>query len=559
MAKTVARVFWEVLASHGVEQVFGIPGDSIDLLLEPLAHDRRIQFVQVRHEEAGAFMASAWAKKTGRLGVCLGTAGPGAIHLLNGLYDAKLDHAPVLAITGQVGLPYIGTNFFQEVDTLGLFGHVALYNYQVTDPSQIAVMADLACRQALAKRGVTHLSFPFEVPRMAVDIPVRHYSIPNHALDCMPTPEILDQAAEWLNESERPVILAGRGALGAREELAALAETALIPVINTLPGKGVIRDDHPLAMGGLGLLGARPAHSAMEDCDLCLLLGTDYPYLEFLPKKARIIQIDWEASQIGKRHLVDLGLVGSARPTVDALRARVRPRPLTRFVERVQKERKEWLESMVRLAERGDADSGRIHPQLIAEQLSRLVEDDANIAVDVGNSLVWMSRNFRIRRQGWLVSAWLGSMGFALPAAIAAKIAQPQRRSVAVAGDGAFTMLMGDFVTSLKYDWPITVVVLNNRKLGMIKFEQEVHGIPEFGTNLYNPDFAAYAEAAGGRGFRVEAARDLEGAFEEALACEKSTIVDVWVDPDEKPLPPRISFSQARGYAEAWFRETLGV
>lgn len=559
VAKTVAQVLWDVLATHGVRHVFGIPGDSIDLLLEPLRKDARIEFIQVRHEEAGAFMASAYAKKTGKLGVCMGTAGPGAIHLLNGLYDAKLDHAPVLAITGQVGLPYLGTDFFQEVDTLGLFSHVALYNYQVTDARQISVMADLACRQALAKRGVAHLSFPFEVPRFSVEYAVKRYTAEPRDVDSVPTSAVLDDAAERINRSERPVIMAGRGALGARDEVLALATTASMPVVNTLPAKGVISDDHPLALGGLGLLGARPAHTAMEHADLCLLVGTNYPYLEFLPEDADSIQIDWEASQIGKRHLVNLGLVGAARPTLQELIGRVKRRDGGPFLEKLIQERRQWLKDLAQKARKGLGDDGPIHPQWVIDRLSHLIEEDGNLSVDVGNSLVWTSRHFLVRRHGWLVSAWLGSMGFGLPAAIAAKIAQPERQSVAVVGDGGFTMLMGDFVTSIKYNYPVTVVVLNNHKLGMIKFEQEVHGIPEFGTALTNPDFAAYAKACGGRGFLVERSQDVEEALREALKCPRSTIVDVHVNPDEKPLPPRISLSQAFGYAEAMFRETLGV
>ncbi len=559
MAKTVAEVLWDVLAFHGVEQVFGIPGDSIDLLLESLHRDRRIRFVQVRHEEAGAFMASAYAKKTGKLGVCMGTAGPGAIHLLNGLYDAKLDHAPVLAITGQVGLPYLGTDFFQEVDLLSLFGNVALYNYQVIDPNQISVMADLACRQSLVKRGVTHLSFPFEVPRMRTKNPVRHYSIVNHARDSVPTDDVLKEAADRINASERPVMLAGRGALGARSELVKLAERASMPVIYTLPGKGVIADEHPLTMGGLGLLGAKPAHTAMEHADLCLLVGTNYPYLEFLPDKADIIQIDWEASQIGRRHLVDLGLVGSAEPTLKALTEHVTARGPSAFVDRVTKERRAWLEALSERAYAKRPAASPVNPQMVASSLSNLADHDANIAVDVGNVLVWMARNFRIKDHGWLVSAWLGSMGFGLPAAIAAKIAEPERQSIAVVGDGGFAMTMADFVTSIKYGWPVTVVLLNNGRLGMIKFEQEVHGMPEFATSLDNPDFAAYAEAAGGRGYSVRRPDEVEDTLKEALASDTSTIVDIYVDPEEKPLPPRISFDQAAGYAEALFRETLGV
>lgn len=558
MAQTVGEVLLDVLAAHGVTHIFGIPGDSIDLLMGPLKKDPRIQFVQVRHEEAGAFMASAYAKKTGKLGVCMGTAGPGAIHLLNGLYDAMLDHAPVLAITGQVGFPYIGTSFFQEIDVLSLFKNVAEFNYQVSDATQISVMADLACRQALAKRAVSHLSFPFEVPRMKAGEEIRRYTTVNHALDSMPTPDILDDAARHIEASEKPVILAGKGALSARHELLELAEKCAIPVVNTLPGKGIIPDEHPLALGGLGLLGAKPAHSAMEQCDVCLLVGTNYPYLEFLPKKAQLLQIDWEASQIGKRHRVDLGLVGSAKPTLQALTDRLSARKSRDWVDSLQRERRRWLNALEEKAKKGGKPNA-ISPEWVADRLSHLVDSDANIAIDVGNSLVWMSRNFRIKNQGWLVSAWLGSMGFGLPAAIAAKFAEPDRQSVAVVGDGGFAMLMADFVTAVKYQKPVMVVLFNNSRLGMIKFEQEVHGLPEFGTDLLNPNFAAYAEAAGGRGFLVTDPSDVEGALAEALKSDKPSIVDIHTDPNEKPLPPRITLDQAVGYTEAMFREVLNI
>ncbi|AEJ40958.1 pyruvate oxidase [Sulfobacillus acidophilus TPY] len=559
MAKTVADVLLDVLVEHGVEYIFGIPGDSIDPLLEPLRRDRRIRFVQVRHEETGAFMASAYAKKTGRLGVCLGTAGPGAIHLLNGLYDAKLDHAPVLALTGQVNLAHLGTDYFQEVDLLQLFANVSVYNHQVTHPAQISVMADQACRTALAKRGVSHLSFPYEVPLFKAEGPGQRYTVINRALDTVPVAELLEHAAQRIDRAERPVILAGKGARGSRQALLRLAERAQIPIVNTLPGKGVVPDTHPLALGGLGLLGAKPAHTAMEECDLCLLVGTSYPYLEFLPKHAQIIQLDWEASQIGKRHQVDLGLVGAAEPTLTELALRVSERPPSAWVRGLQHQRRHWIDRIQAEARRQNRPDRPIHPQWVADRLSRLVDANANLAIDVGNSLVWMARNFVIQDHGWLVSAWLGSMGFGLPAAMAAKIAQPERQSVAAVGDGGFTMLMGDFVTAVKYHWPITVVVFSNQRLGMIKFEQEVHGMPEFGTELVNPDFAQYAEAAGGQGFRVTRQEEVEEAIWQALHADVPTIVDIRTDPNEKPLPPRITWQQARGYAEAWFKETLGT
>jgi len=560
MPRTAAAVLLDVLVAHGVEYLFGLPGDAIDPLMEPLRRDRRLTFIQVRHEEAGAFMASALAKKTGGLGVAVGTAGPGAIHLLNGLYDAKMDHAPVLALTGQVSTNFLGTDYFQEVNLLQLFSDVAVFNHQVTDPDQMAIMADNACRTALAKRGVAHLNLPFDALRGLVDEPLHHFGVRAAAaasLAAVPTDDLLDRAAQLIDGAERPVLLCGRGARGARTQVDRLARTIQAPVINTLPGKGVLPDRHPLAVGGLGLLGAKPAHSAMEQCDLCLLVGTAYPYLNFLPKSAKLVQVDWEVSQIGKRIQVDLGLVGHAGPTLDALTDRVRTRPrASHFVKTLQHQRREWLDWVAGLSRDDDTP---INPQRVVNLLSQLVKPDANISIDVGNALVWMARGFWIEDQEWLVSAWLGSMGFGLPAAIACQLVDPDRQSVAVVGDGGFAMLMADLVTAVKYHLPITVVVLDNQRLAMIKFEQEVEGYPEFGTHLTNPDFAAYAEAAGARGIRVESPGDLKGALTDALAHPGPVLVDVVCDPAERPLPPRISWEQAKGYATAIFRETFGL
>lgn len=553
----VGEVLWDVLVDWGVTHVFGIPGDSIDPLLDDLRKDTRLTFITVRHEETGAFMASAFAKKTGRLGVCMGTAGPGAIHLINGLYDAKMDHAPVLAITGQVSLGWIGTDYFQEVNILRIFDDVARYNYQVSDPRQIDVLASMACRTALAEHGVAHLSFPFEVSSMKTTGHVRHFTVVPHAIDAVPTQNILEAAARRINAAEKPVMLAGRGTRPYHKAVLDFAEKASIPIVNTLPAKGVVPDAHPLALGGLGLLGAKPAHRAMETCDLCLLVGTSYPYLEFLPKHATMIQIDWEAIQIGKRRAVDVGLVGSAEPTLRALTDLVVDRGSSDFLKDLQQDRQHWLQKVSEQANRRSKPDHPMHPQFVAERLSRLVDDDANVAVDVGNSLVWMARNFRMRQQGWLVSAWLGSMGFGLPAAMAAKLAEPTRQSIAVVGDGAFTMLMGDFATAVRYGWPITVIILNNSRLGMIKFEQEVHGMPEFGTHLTNPNFAQYAEACGGKGYTVTNPNDLDEALNQALHAKVPTIVDVYTDPNEKPLPPRITAAEAVGYMEALFKETF--
>lgn len=335
-------------------------------------------------------MASAYAKKTGRLGVCMGTAGPGAIHLLNGLYDAKMDHAPVLALTGQVGLPFIGSDYFQEVDSLHLFEDVAVDDYQVADASQVAIMAGQACCTALSKRGVAHLGFPFEVPMQKVHGSVVAYPVVRRAMASVLTDERLAEA------------------------VLALAEKASIPVVNTLPGKGVIPDEHPLALGGLGLLGAKPAHTAMEHADLCIMMGTSYPYMEFLPKNVQMVQIDGEASQIGKRYRVDVGLVGSAEPTLRLLAQAIHPKSQDAWADKLHADRLHWFHAIEEQAQRRVHVGQGVHPQWVADRLSRVVDANANIAIDVGNSLVWMARNFRIRDHGWYPRGW-GRCGLACP------------------------------------------------------------------------------------------------------------------------------------------------
>lgn len=545
----------ETLADFGVTHIFGIPGDSIDTIMEPLRRSRRLTYVQVRHEEAGAFMASAHAKLTGRLAATMGTAGPGAIHLLNGLYDAKLDRVPVIAITGQVQSDLIGTGYFQEINLARLFDDVALYNHTVETPEQAWAMIPTACREAIMGRGVAHLTFPFDVPRM--DVARGHRLAPLvTAPPFRPTDDDIAAAVRLIEGADRPVALFGMGCRHAGAELGELARKLALPLVHTLPAKGVLPDEQPLLMGGLGLLGAKPAHRAVEEADLLLLLGSDYPYLRFLPEHTKVVQLDVEPRKLGSRLVPDVPLLGDARSTLPLLAAGLQPRKPSSWVKGLMHERAAWLEAVAR---DGQHSGKPLRPQFVARTLSEAANDDAVIAMDVGNSLVWMARGFVMRRQRFLVSGWLGSMGFGLPAAIAAALAEPDRQAIAVVGDGGFAMLMADLVTAVKYELPVKVIVLNNHKLAMIKFEQEVAGYPEWGVDLTNPDFALYARAAGAQGYRVEDPGDLEDAVREAFSDKGPSLVDVTTDPDVPPIPPRISLGEARNYAVALFRETFSV
>lgn len=552
----VCEVLLDVLAEVGVERVYGIPGDAINSLVEALRVRDDIGFVQVRHEEVGAFAASAHAKLTGGLGVCVGTAGPGAVHLLNGLYDAKLDHAPVLAITGQVETRHIGTDYHQEVDLYTLFKDVAVYNQTVMTPDQMPQLAVHACQTALAERGVAHLSLPVDVAAEKVPHPERRHTpfrVRAHVTPCEPE---LDEAAEVLEEAEAVTILAGVGCLHARHQLVETAARLGAPIIKTLRAKDVLPDEHPMSVGGLGLLGTRPAVQAMEDCDAFLMVGTDFPYHDFYPDDKPAVQIEVNPHRLGRRYPIEVGLVGHAAPTLDALLGRLTRKEDRSHLERSQERMEGWWERMDR---KERSDDVPLHPQAVARTVGELADDDAIFTCDTGAVTVWGARNLRLRdEQRFVLSSALASMAFAMPGALGVQLGHPDRQVVSLSGDGGFSMLMGDFLTAVKYELPITVVIFNNRKLGLIQMEQEVQGYPEYQTGLQDMDYGAFARTAGGEGTRVTGLEALEGALREALASDRPWIVDVEVNPEERTMPPRIKPGQAFGYGLAKMKELLG-
>jgi pyruvate dehydrogenase (quinone) len=559
MARTAADVLVEGLIDWGVDTVFGIPGDGINGIMEALrTRQDRVRFVQVRHEEAAAFMACAYAKYTGRLGCCLATSGPGGIHLLNGLYDAKLDQAPVVAITGQTYSDLKGSNYQQEINMTLLFEDVSVYNQEVINPNQVAMLADEACRHALNHRGVAHITFPVDYqekePTGETSMHKRagHTSSRWSSPHALPREDDLRLAAFLLNESKRPVILVGQGALGAGEEVAGLAEKLGAPIVKALLGKAVVPDDHPLTTGGLGLLGTTPSQEAMEQCDALLIVGSSFPYMEYLPKpgQARGVQIDDKPDRIGLRYPVEVGLVGDAKPTVAALSQLVARKEERGFLEQAQAGMREWWGLMEKRAMRDDVP---IKPQRVAWELSELVSDDAIISTDSGTITTWIARQFRIRgSQKFSCSGTLSTMACALPYSIAAKLAYPERQSVCFIGDGGFAMLMAEFLTAVKYGLPVVVVVIKNNVLGQIKWEQIVFlGNPEYGVDLHNPNFAKFAELCGGAGWTVERPEEIRPALEAALASGKPALVEVLVDPFEPPMPPKVEFGQALRFAGA--------
>src|SRR5256714_403527 len=559
MAQTAADVLVEGIIDWGVDTVFGLPGDGINGIMEALRKRQdRVRFIQVRHEEAAAFMACAYAKYTGRLGCCLATSGPGGIHLLNGLYDAKLDQAPVLAITGQTYSDLKGSNFQQEINMTLLFQDVAVYNQEVINPDQVEMLVNEACRHALNNRGVSHITFPVDYQEKEPTGRGSMHKIEGSTTSrwsphvTIPPEDELKLAAFILNEAKKPVLLVGQGALGAGTEVIEIADKLGAPVVKALLGKAVVPDDHPLTTGGLGLLGTTPSQEAMEQADALLIVGSSFPYMEYLPKpgQAKGVQIDDKPARIGLRFPREIGLVVDAKPTLIALSRFVTRKEDRSFLEQAQAGMRDWWGLMRTRAMRDDLP---IKPQRVAWELSELVEDDAIISTDSGTITTWIARQFRVRKnQKFSCSGTLATMAPGLPYSIAAKVAYPDRQSIAFVGDGGFTMLMGEFLTAVKYGLPILVVIIKNNTLGQIKWEQIVFlGNPEYGCELHNPNFAKYAEACGGIGFTVERPEEIRPALERALQSGKPAIVEVLVDPFEPPMPPKVSVEQALHFAEA--------
>ena len=562
MGQTAADVLIDTIHDWGVDVVFGLPGDGINGIMEALRTRReRVRFVQVRHEEAAAFMACGYAKFTGRLGCCLATSGPGGIHLLNGLYDANLDGQPVLAITGMAYHDLIGTHTQQDVALDRLFMDVAKYNERIMGPTHVEGVADLACRTALAYRGVAHITFPVDVQDMDAGQGRSKRNIAGHTSDVearsarLPADDSLRHAADVLNAGTRVAILAGRGALQATDELERVAEALGAPIIKALLGKACVPDDSPYTTGPIGLLGTRPSQDAMEECDTLLIVGSSFPYIEFLPKpgQARGVQIELDPMRIGLRYPVEVGLVGDSRRTLAALLPLLRRQTDRGFLEKAQKGMTHWRELM---DEQGMRTDRPMKPQVLARELGIRLRDDAVVACDSGTIATWWARHIPARRgQLHSLSGNLATMAPGLPYAIAAQIAYPNRQCVAFVGDGGFSMLMAEFATCVKYQLPVKVVIVKNNTLGQIKWEQMVFlGNPEYGCELHPIDFTKYAEACGGRGFRIEDPAECGRVLDEALATPGPVVIEGVVDPFEPPMPPKVTVSQAAHFAKSLMR-----
>jgi pyruvate dehydrogenase (quinone) len=540
-----ADILIETLIAWQVEFVFGIVGDGINSIIEALRKRRtKIRFIAVRHEEAAAFMASGYAKHTGKLGVCLATTGPGAVHLLNGLYDAKMDSAPVLAITGTTFHDLGGTHFMQSVDTQALMRDVAIYNIAVTGPIHAGIVGNLACRSALGQRGVAHLTIAKDTQamRLAADKP----SMENHGLRTLkslefshpvPDPARLQQAAAVINSGSKVAILVGQGALGAREEVIQLAAKLNAPVAKALLGKAVLADESPYTTGGIGHLGTAPSEFIMNSCDTLLILGSTMPWVNSYPKpgQARAIQIDLKAEHIGIRYPVEVPLVSDVKATVAALLPLLNAKDAA-FLRDAQSHMRDWRSLLDRVCA---VARSPLRPQMVMRELSNQLAPDAVISLDCGANTHFAARIIELKEQQKLTgTGMLATMAPGLPFAIAAQLAFPSRQSVAVVGDGGFTQLMGELVTAVKYELPIKIIILKNNNLAEVLFEQQELGNPTYGCELAPIDFAAFAKGCGADGFRCSHPAEVKAAIQSTLRSARTAVLEVLVDANEKPALP---------------------
>lgn len=541
----------DIMSKWGIDNVFGIPGDSVDTTIEAMYRAQsKIKFTHVLHEEVAALSAAAHAKLTGQISACLSIGGPGAIHLLNGLYDAKMDHAPVLAILGSVQSKLINTDFFQEVDTHVLFEDVAVYNKIVMDPQSLPRIVDEAIRTAISKRGVAVLSIPDDVP----DHMINDNYQPNVDTFKLEKLHIDDSeirhALDLIETHSNPIVLAGRGIEGAKDEAKEFVEKYKIPFIQTMPAKGLIDDDHPYNLGQLGKLGTKPAFEMMRKADLVIMLGTDYPYAPYLNKKVDAIQVDNDGDKLGKRRNVTVAIQGDTKQVLKRLNQEgksVASRPFVETAEAKMKQWRSWLKDVYSKKHDG------VLPSLLFHNISENAPADTIWSIDVGTSTAFGARFIDAKHtQKYTISAWLGTMGCALPGAIASKIAYPQRPVYAIAGDGAFSMVMQDFATAVRYDLPMLLIVLNNKLLAFIEYEQQSAGEQNYGISLPDIDFAKYAEAAGGIGERITTDKQFSEAIEKYRNPTKPVLLDVAVT-DEAPLPGKIMMDEAKGYAKFGF------
>ncbi|MFE2048203.1 pyruvate dehydrogenase [Streptomyces sp. NPDC059459] len=556
--QSVAEQYVELLARAGVHRMYGVVGDSLNPVVDAVRRHRSMEWVQVRHEEVAAFAAGAEAQVTGKLAACAGSCGPGNLHLINGLYDAHRSMAPVLALAAQIPSGEIGTGYFQETHPDRLFAECSHYSELISSPRQMPRVVQTAIQHAVGRSGVSVVSLSGDVADDDAPSGGAELTVPLARPSVRPPDHELARLVEMVDAAGKVTLFCGRGVAGAHAEVMAFAERIKSPVGHALRGKEHIQYDNPFDVGMSGLLGYGAAYEAMHDCDLLILLGTDFPYSNFLPRNVKTVQIDMQPERLGRRTQLELGVWGDVGETLKCLTPAVQEKKSRRFLDRMLHKHVQSLEKAVGAYTRNAESFTPIHPEYVASVLDEVSADDAIFTVDTGMCCVWAARyitpNGRRRVLGSFVH---GSMANALPQAIGAQFHDRGRQVVSLSGDGGFSMLMGDFLTLVQYDLPVKVVVFNNSSLGMVDLEMMVDGLPPHGTTYAHTNYAAIATAAGARGIRVESPADVRDSLREAFAHDGPALVDVVTDPDALAIPPRTTAEQVSGFALSAGRAVL--
>lgn len=554
MARKIAEQLIDTLVRSGVQRIYAVTGDSLNEVNEAVRKNDKIQWIHVRHEETGAYAAAAEAQLTGRLGCCAGSCGPGHVHLINGLYDAQRSGAPVIAIASAIPSGEFGTEYFQETNILKLFSDCSYYNEMATTPKQFPRMLQSAIQSAVTRRGVSVIGLPGDLakaPSTSVDTSVLNYT---SAPEVCPAEEDLAQLADLLNNHSRITLFCGIGCRGAHEEVIALSEKLNAPVVYTFKGKMELQYENPYEVGMTGLLGMPSGYYSMHEAEVLLMLGTDFPYSAFLPDDIKIAQIDIKPERLGRRARIDIGLCGDVKMSIMALLRMLKPKTDDTFLLRQLKRYEEVKKDLAAYTDNiGEMD--KIHPEYVMSEIDKLASDEAIFTVDTGMTCVWGARYLQATGKRHLLGSFNhGSMANALPQAIGAALAYPEREVVALCGDGGLSMSLGDLATVVQYKLPIKIIVFNNRSLGMVKLEMEVGGLADCQTDMLNPDFALVAEAMGMKGMNVDNPEDVLTTLFDAFEMDGPVLVNIMTDPNALAMPPKVELGQMVGFAQSMYK-----
>ena len=551
MAKKIAEQLIDTLVKSGVERIYAVTGDSLNEVNEAVRKNDQIKWIHVRHEETGAYAAAAEAQLTGRPGCCAGSSGPGHVHLINGAHRSG---APVIAIASTIPTGEFGTEYFQETNTIKLFNDCSYYNEVATTPTQFPRMLQSAIQTAVTRKGVSVIGLPGDLAKasaVAVDSSVINYPAPP---EVCPSEEDLAQLADMLNKHTRITLFCGIGCRGAHEEVIALSEKLNAPVVYTFKGKMEVQYENPYEVGMTGLLGMPSGYYSMHEAEVLLMLGTDFPYSAFLPDDIKIAQIDIKPERLGRRAKVDIGLCGDVKLSIQSLLRMLNPKTDDSFLLK-QLKRYEGVKKDLAAYTEDKGDVNKIHPEYVMSEIDKLSSDDAVFTVDTGMTCVWGARYLQATGKRHMLGSFNhGSMANALPQAIGAALAYPDRQVVALCGDGGLSMTLGDLETVVQYKLPIKIIVFNNRSLGMVKLEMEVDGLPDWQTNMLNPDFAQVAEAMGMAGFNVSDPEEVLTTLLNAFELDGPVLVNIMTDPNALAMPPKIEFGQMVGFAQSMYK-----